>query len=297
MEVRIGRGGIAAIAAVVLAAGVIGYRVLSGAGAEAPEMAAPAGSIAEFEQRTAASPNDAGAWQELGFAHFGEGNFDEAVRAYARATEISPNSAVLWSSLGEARVMASADDPMPAAALEAFRKAVALDPGDPRARYFLAVQKDLEGDHAGAIAGWLALLEDTPPGAPWESDLRRTIEQVGKINKIDVAGRIEAAMAARSLPPVPGGAAIPGPTQDQLAAATSIPPSEQRGMAESMVARLAQRLKADPSNVDGWIMLMRSYRTLGRDGEAKAALRDAVAANPARAAELRSAAAGLGIAP
>jgi hypothetical protein len=42
-------------------------------------------------------------------------------------------------------------------------------------------------------------------------------------------------------------------------------------------------------------MLMRSYRTLGRDAEARAALADAVAANPSRAAELRSAAASLGV--
>jgi len=42
-------------------------------------------------------------------------------------------------------------------------------------------------------------------------------------------------------------------------------------------------------------MLMRSYKTLGRDAEARTALARAVAANPARAGELRSAAASLGI--
>jgi cytochrome c-type biogenesis protein CcmH len=66
-------------------------------------------------------------------------------------------------------------------------------------------------------------------------------------------------------------------------------------MAEGLVARLAAKQKADPSNVDGWIMLMRSYRTLGRDGEAKAALASALAANPSRADELRTAAATLGV--
>ena len=70
---------------------------------------------------------------------------------------------------------------MPPAALEAFRKAAALDPKDPRARYFLAVEKDLAGDHEGALTAWLALLAETPPGAPWEADLERTIEQVGNV--------------------------------------------------------------------------------------------------------------------
>ena len=86
--------------------------------------------------------------------------------------------------------MASPRDPMPPAAAEAFDKAIALNPKDPRARYFMAVKKDIAGDHKGAIDEWFALLADTPQGAPWEADLRRTIEQVGAINKIDVAARL-----------------------------------------------------------------------------------------------------------
>ena len=296
---RIGRSGWVAIAAVVLAAGAIGYRVYSGGGGAdaSQDLTAPTGSIAVLEARAKAAPNDAGAWQKLGFAQFDAGNYVAAVSAYEHATRLSSQNAVLWSSLGEARVMASQKDPMPPAALEAFRKAVALDAKDPRARYFLAVEKDLKGDHNGAIADWLALLKDTPAGAPWDSDLQRTIEQVGKINSIDVAGRIAAATADRPMAPVASDMAVPGPTKEQLAAASAIAPGEQQEMAEGMVSRLAQRLEDDPANVDGWVMLMRSYKTLGRDADAKAALGRAIAANPARADELHSAAATLGLAP
>src|SRR3546814_6048060 len=52
-------------------------------------------------------------------------------------------------------------------------------------RSFLGVQKDLEQDHEGAIASWVALLADTPPGAPWERDLLDGPHQVGKINGIE----------------------------------------------------------------------------------------------------------------
>jgi cytochrome c-type biogenesis protein CcmH len=189
--------------------------------------------------------------------------------------------------------MASEREPMPPAALEAFRKAAALDPKDPRARYFLAVEKDLAGDHEGAIAAWLALLAETPSGAPWEADLRRTIEQVGRINAIAVDERIAAAQDLR--PPAPAMAGIPGPTQEQIAAASALRPAEQQQMAEEMVARLAARLERVPRDVEGWVMLMRSYRTLGRDADARAALGKALAANPAARAELSSAAATLGI--
>ena len=81
----------------------------------------------------------------------------------------------------------------------------------------MAVEKDLAGDHEGAIADWLALLADTPPGAPWEADLRRTIEQVGRIRSIAVDERLAAAVAGRPDAP-PAVAAIPGPTEEQLAA-------------------------------------------------------------------------------
>jgi cytochrome c-type biogenesis protein CcmH len=274
---RIGGGGLAAIAAVLLAAGIIGYRLI-GSGPDAEHSAQQS---AEY-------------WQQQGLALFEQGRFAEAADAYRRAADADPDSAVLWSSLGEALVMASEHDPMPADAREAFRKAIALDGKDPRARYFLAVEKDLGGDHAGAIADWLALLADTPKGAAWESDLQRTIEQVGQINSIEVASRIQAATADRAVaPPVIAG--IPGPSQEQLAAASSLRPAEQQEMAEGMVARLAARLESEPGDVEGWIMLMRSYRTLGRSAQAKDALDAALAANPGARSRLQEAARTLGI--
>ena len=72
-------------------------------------------------------------------------------------------------------------------------------------------------------------------------------------------------------------------------------PSEQRQMAEGMVARLEGKLKADPANVDGWIMLIRSRMTLGQPDLARAALAAAIAANPGKAAQLREQAAALGV--
>ena len=124
--------------------------------------------------------------------------------------------------------------------------------------------------------------------------MRRTIEQVGEINKIEVAGRLAAASTKRPTP-APAMPAVPGPDAQQLAAASSIPPSEQQQMAEGMVARLAARLKREPANPDGWIMLMRSYKTLGREAEAKSAFRKALAANPGARAQLLEAATTLGV--
>jgi cytochrome c-type biogenesis protein CcmH len=302
---RLGGGGVAAIVAVAVAAGTIGYRLLATSDPE-PVAESPADPLAGLERRAAAEPGNPGAWQELGFALFARGQYAEAAAAYERAVAADPDSAVLWSSLGEARVMASERDPMPPDAREAFRRAAALDPKDPRTRYFLAVEKDLAGDHEGAIADWLALLAETPDGAPWDADLRRTIEQVGAINGIAVADRIAAALDLRAATSpasnAPTGsalaaatAAIPGPTREQLEAASALRPAEQQAMAEEMVARLAARLEREPGDVAGWVMLMRSYKTLGRDADARAALRRAVAANPRRKVEIETVAKGLGV--
>lgn len=250
--------------------------------------------IASLEARLANNPKEVESWQALGWAYFDAGRYDDAVRAYRRATELAPGQAVLWSSLGEAIIMASERDPMPKEAVTAFETAIGKEAADPRARYFLAVRKDLQGDHAGAIEDWFALLADTPPGAPWETDLRRTIAQVGQINKIAVEKRLGAA-APSAHPASIATAAIPGPTREQMQAASSLPLGQQQEMVNGMVEGLESKLKSDPANVQGWIMLMRSRMTLGETARASAAYKNAVAANPSQSVRIRDAARALGV--
>ena len=263
--------------------------------------AMPGNTIATLEARLAKNPADTEGWQLLGWSYFEAGRYSEAANAYRKATQLAPDRAVFWSSLGESLVMASEKDPMPPEAAAAFATAIAKDAKDPRARYFMAVRKDLSGDHSGAISDWLSLLADTPPGAPWQEDLKRTIDQVGKINKIDVASRISAAqkqasaMSAEKTRASVATAAIPGPDKAQMAAAAKLPPGQQETMVRGMVEGLDAKLKSEPSNVNGWIMLMRSRMTLGEAPKATAAYKQAVAANPGQASRLKSEAELLGV--
>ena len=239
---------------------------------------------------------DAAQWRTTGANCFDANDYACAVEAYQKAVATAPNDAALWSALGEAQVMASEHDPMPAPALQAFKHAVALSPKDPRGRYFLAVNKDLSGDHKGAIDDWLALLADTRVGAPWEKDLRRTIEQVGKLNAIEVADRLAAVRQPPALPVADHpDAGVPGPSADDRAAATSIPPSQQRAMAEAMVGKLEARLAADPHNADGWIMLIRSRINLDQRDRAQAALDQALKVDAVDADRIRSGAQEAGL--
>jgi cytochrome c-type biogenesis protein CcmH len=61
------------------------------------------------------------------------------------------------------------------------------------------------------------------------------------------------------------------PKINELAGTETAPAVEQTTMIKSMVDRLAERLKQDSHDVDGWIRLMRSYVALGQRDEAFAA--------------------------
>ena len=254
--------------------------------------------ISGLEAKLKTKPNDAEGWRMLGWAFFETGKFAESSSAYARATQINPAKAEYWSSLGEARVMAGSGN-VPQEAKLAFDKAVALDPKDPRARYFLAVARDMSGDHTGAIDDWLALLADTPPGAPWEADVRRLIADVGKKEKIEVASRL----AALRPPPATGGAAIataaiPGPSAQDMRAASQMPKGQQDAMIQGMVDGLEAKLKANPKNAQGWIMLMRSRMSLGETAKASAAYagaRTAFAGDTPALGQIEAAARELGV--
>ena len=177
---------IALIAAAAIATASIGYAVLRGDDRGAAQSGAPVGSpadadagqatpaIADLEALVAEEPDNEQGWAALAFAYYEAGRFADAAEAYGRASALNPTLARYHSARGEALALASQED-FPAEASQALRRALELDPEDPRARYFLAVEKDMAGDHAGAIDDWIALLEDTPAGAPWEISGREAL--------------------------------------------------------------------------------------------------------------------------
>ncbi len=277
--------------------GALGFALWRNDAASVPSTEATGQSA--LEARVAEQPDNVDAWVQLGEARFDANNFAGAVEAYRRATALAPGVAGLWSALGEALIMASpaAGPAMPEEALAAFRRASELDSDDPRARYFLAVNRDLGGDHAGAINDWLALLADTPQGAPWETDLRRTIQQVGERHNIDVTERLAAVrqpqISPQDLPTV--AQAIPGPSRQQMQDAASLPKGQQDMMVQGMVDGLQTKLDQNPRQPDRWLMLIRSRMTLGETAQASEALRRAIAANPGEEARLRAQARLLGV--
>jgi cytochrome c-type biogenesis protein CcmH len=64
----------------------------------------------------------------------------------------------------------------------------------------------------------------------------------------------------------------------QPASPVALPPQHEGDAIQSMVARLAERMKKSPSDPEGWIMLTRSYLSLGEEEKAATSIKDARAA-------------------
>ncbi len=270
----------------------------------APEIAMLIGGL---EKKMAANPADPEGWRMLGWSYFQTGRFADSAAAYAKAVAINPTGQGYQSAYGEALVQAADGSVTPAAAT-AFAKARALDGTDARARYFLALAKQQSGDAKGALDDWIALLGESPGDAPWAPQLRGVIETTARDAKIDVSARLAAikppASGGATVAPPPGLGELPsaamarGPSADQVAGAATMPAGDQQAMIRGMVERLAEKLKANPADEDGWVRLMRARMVLGDGAAAAQAKTDALAAfraDAAAQARLRSAADGLGV--
>lgn len=255
--------------------------------------------IALLETQMKQHPDNAEGWRMLGWSYLQTGRNADAAAAYGRAAALDPKNAEYLSAQGEATVLA-ADGQVTPAAEAIFKRAVAADSGDPRARYYLAVAKDQRGDHQGAMDDWITLLKSAPPNAPWAPEVRAFVEKVAADRKIDLSGRLPPAPAPAMAGPAMGGptAGAPGPTQDQVAAAQAMSPEQRQQMIQGMVNGLSDRLKQNPRDRDGWVRLMRARMVLGQADQAAAAYREATRAFAGSAADqqaLRQTAVELGV--
>ncbi|MGC1993302.1 MAG: hypothetical protein WA704_05025 [Pseudolabrys sp.] len=75
-----------------------------------------------------------------------------------------------------------------------------------------------------------------------------------------------------------GSAVAVAPSPVQPASPVASPPQHEGDAIQSMVARLAERMKKSPSDPEGWIMLTRSFLSLGEEEKAATAIKDARAA-------------------
>ena len=146
-----------------------------------------------------------------------------------------------------AEIATSRGEPAAAPDRDALRAAIAADPSDYEAWFALARAEAAAGDEDAATQV-IADARRQFQGAPF---------LLGKIDETERALGLDL---------------VRGPTDDDIAAAAQMTEEDRAAMIEGMVAGLAARLDDSPDDPDGWVMLIRSYRTMGDAAKAEAAL-------------------------
>jgi len=251
-------------------------------------------AVQQLAAKLQQSPDDQEGWRLLARSYAELGQPDKAADAarHAAALGAKAGDAEAQSARGEDLVTAAQGTVGPEAR-QAFAAALAADPSDPRARFFLGLAAAQDGKNDEALDRWLALEKDSPPDAPWLEGLRSNISRLAQqmgLSPEALAARRGAAPAtapvasAAPMAPAPAAdASAPGPTAADVAAAQGMSDADRAQMIKDMVARLAARLEQQPQDVDGWMRLGRAYAVLGEKQKSLEAYRRASAADPARA--------------
>lgn len=231
--------------------------------------------VARVEAHLESKPDDGRGWEVVAPIYMRMGRYDDAVRARRNAVRLNGSTAERESDLGEA-LAAAAQGIVTAEAKAAFERAVALDTKAVKARFYLGLAAEQDGRKKEAAQIWRDMVDQAPPGAGWVGFVRQALV------------RVDPNAAPPAPPPAAAEApAAPGPTAADVSAAAQMSPEQRDAMILGMVARLAEKLKTDSTDVDGWLRLVRAYAVLGDRDKALAAAADARKALAGDADKLR----------
>jgi cytochrome c-type biogenesis protein CcmH len=212
--------------------------------------------VARAEAHLAANPEDGRGWDVLAPVYLRVGRFDDSITAYRNAVRLLGDTPGRQAGLAEA-LIGRAGGLVTAEARTALEKAVAADPENAGARFYLATALAQEGRMQEAATAWRAMAAELAPSSPWHGAAE------------EAAAEADRRLAAAGGEAKPAG---PGPTQADVEAAQGMPDQDRKAMIEQMVSGLDAKLRDNPLDPEGWQRLIRSYVVLGRTDDARAAL-------------------------
>ncbi len=279
-----GRRAVAVAALAALPLGAAGLYLVTGSPhlAERPQaarMETPAAQssvpelVARVEAHLANHPEDGRGWEVLAPVYMRMNRYEDAARARRNVVRLLGSTAPREADLGEA-LTGEAGGVVTAEAKAAFERALALDPAESKARFFLGLAAEQDGRPGDAARAWRELLAGAPADAPWTAFVRESLQ------------RVEPGAPSPDAPR-PGAPAARGPSAEDMAAAAALSPEQRAQMVRGMVERLAERLKGERGDVDGWLRLLRAYMVLGERDKALATAAEARAALADDAGKLR----------
>ena len=177
------------------------------------------------------------------------------------------NSTKLKSLLAQAYIR-KADGQVTSKAQKLINEALTEDPLDPGANFLNGLAQSQIGNEMLAFEIWTELYKRTGENDTWKKDLENNIRSAAKnlgISQKTLENKLKDNVLANN-----------GLTKEIL----NLNEKEQNLRINQMVEQLADRLKDDKNDFEGWVRLYQSYKVLGSNEKALKALRDAIKLNP-----------------
>ncbi len=217
-----------------------------------------------LETRLNAEPDggETQGWELLATTYMNMSRFDDAVRAWERVVDRDDATSATLSQYAEALIAAEQGVVTPKAE-KAIDRALQLDPLNPAGTYYKAVALEQAGQTPEARRIILERIAAEGQPQPWMEVFLREANRMGAEFGLEPVGLPAFENAPR------------GPTEEDVAAAQDMSVEERMDFIRSMVAGLAERLKDEPDDLQGWLQLARAYAVLGQREDALAALQSA----------------------
>ena len=215
--------------------------------------------ISKVEARLREHPEDGKGWDVVAPVYMAGERFVDAAEAFAKAMKLLGESPARLMGFANARIRVE-NGIVPEDARKALQSLAASDPKLKEPRVWLALAKEQDGKVSEAAADYRVLIADAPETAPW----RRFLQE--RLDRLD---------GTASMPPVTAAPQSKGPDAASVAAVEAMNPEERQAFITRMVDGLAERMKTNTKDKDGWLKLIRAYQMSGRKDDAVRAVASA----------------------
>ena len=197
-------------------------------------------------------PNDEQGLRLLALHEFRIGKYRAARKAHTRIMKVVGDKVTAKDYIDFAEVMIFATNGYVSPEAEiTLSQALKLKPNDGRTRYYSGLAMAQNGRADVAYRLWEGLLKEGPQDAAWIPLIKSQIDDVARLAGINMSNR-----------------PLPGPTTDQINAASEMTKEDRKKMIRGMVAGLGERLATNGGTMNEWARLIRALGVLGETARA-----------------------------
>jgi cytochrome c-type biogenesis protein CcmH len=253
--------------------------------------------ISRLADRLKSNPGDVRGWKMLGWSYLHLDRPSDAVDAYEKAIALEPSDAESHANVAEAMIRTQGGK-VSAKAHKAILAALTAEPGNPRATFLLGRWHIQAGKPRETWKLWSDLSKSGLVPEDWKPELDRELAKLAPA--VGERPPVSVTTSVATLPTFSTNASRSGPDAQTIAAAGEMSPEARARMIDGMVVGLAEKLKANPKDLDGWLMLARSRMVLGDKNAARTAIsraREEFVTDAAAQARITSHAREIGLTP